>query len=78
MIILPSPIHANQMKRSLRIPEELITRFGDELSNVATVTVLDGRVEKMRLIYEANRVMIFDITSAEICFDLQYVGTEFC
>lgn len=32
-----------------RIPEELITRFGDELSNVATVSVLDGRVEKMRL-----------------------------
>ncbi|RZC18391.1 Regulator of nonsense transcripts UPF3 isoform A [Glycine soja] len=96
-IILPSPIHANQM----RIPEEFIKRFGDELSNVATVTVPDGRVWKMRLKkcgkdvsfrskwrefveyyslgygsylvfrYEGNskfRVLIFDTTSAEICY----------
>ncbi|KAG5050565.1 hypothetical protein JHK85_011668 [Glycine max] len=98
-IILPSPIHANQMMQ--RIPEEFIKRFGDELSNVATVTVPDGRVWKMRLKkcgkdvsfrskwrefveyyslgygsylvfrYEGNskfRVLIFDTTSAEICY----------
>ncbi|ESW20600.1 hypothetical protein PHAVU_005G000700 [Phaseolus vulgaris] len=44
-IILPSAIHATQM----RIPEEFIKRFGDELSTVATITVPDGRVWKMRL-----------------------------
>jgi len=31
------------------IPDEFITRFGNELKNVATVTVLDGRVWEMEL-----------------------------
>ncbi|KAK7401496.1 hypothetical protein VNO78_13026 [Psophocarpus tetragonolobus] len=44
-IILPSPIHADQM----RIPKEFLKRFGDELSTVATISVPDGRVWKMRL-----------------------------
>ncbi|XP_050915687.1 B3 domain-containing transcription factor VRN1 [Lathyrus oleraceus] len=43
--ILPSPIHAKQ----IRIPEEFITRFGNELNNVATITVPDGRVWEMEL-----------------------------
>ncbi|KAL2335795.1 hypothetical protein Fmac_010241 [Flemingia macrophylla] len=96
-IILPSSIHGNQM----RIPEEFINRFGDELSTLAAITVPDGRVWKMRLKkrgkhvlfctqwrefvnyyslsygsqlvfrYEGNsnfHVLIFDITSAEICY----------
>ncbi|CAJ2638426.1 unnamed protein product [Trifolium pratense] len=37
--ILPSPIHAKQ----IRIPDEFITRFGNELSHVAKITVPDGR-----------------------------------
>jgi len=32
-----------------RIPDEFITRFGYELKNVATITVLDGRVWEMEL-----------------------------
>ncbi|WJX63573.1 hypothetical protein P8452_48442 [Trifolium repens] len=43
--ILPSPIHAKQ----IRIPDEFITRFGNELKNVATITVPDGCVWKMEL-----------------------------
>ncbi|WVY99809.1 hypothetical protein V8G54_025879 [Vigna mungo] len=104
-VILPSAIHADQM----RIPEEFIKRFGDELSTVATITVPDGRVWKMRLKkygkdvffgstwrefvnyysigygshlifrYVGNskfRVLIFDITAAEICYPLQTRGTN--
>ncbi|CAK8564691.1 unnamed protein product [Lathyrus sativus] len=43
--ILPSPIHAKQ----IRIPQEFITRFGNELNNVATITVPDGRVWEMEV-----------------------------
>jgi len=32
-----------------RIPDEFITRFGNELKNAATITVPDGRVWKMEL-----------------------------
>ncbi|KAK7401495.1 hypothetical protein VNO78_13025 [Psophocarpus tetragonolobus] len=104
-IILPSPIHTNQM----RIPEEFIKRFGDELSTSATITVPDGRVWKMRLKkcgkdvlfcskwrefvkyyslsygshlvfrYEGNskfRVLIFDVTCAEICYPRKTRGTN--
>ncbi|XP_045786509.1 B3 domain-containing transcription factor VRN1-like [Trifolium pratense] len=43
--ILPSPIHAKQ----IRIPDEFITRFGNELKNVATIAVPDGCVWEMEL-----------------------------
>ncbi|XP_045786508.1 B3 domain-containing transcription factor VRN1-like [Trifolium pratense] len=43
--ILPSPIHAKQ----IRIPDEFITRFGNELKNVATIIVPDGCVWEMEL-----------------------------
>ncbi|KAK2430256.1 hypothetical protein P8452_43684 [Trifolium repens] len=43
--ILPSPIHAKQ----IRIPDEFITRFGNELKNVATIVVPDGCVWEMEL-----------------------------
>ncbi|PNY12437.1 B3 domain-containing protein [Trifolium pratense] len=43
--ILPSPIHVKE----IRIPDEFITRFGNELKNVATVTVPDGCVWEMEL-----------------------------
>ncbi|XP_027190004.1 putative B3 domain-containing protein Os03g0621600 isoform X1 [Cicer arietinum] len=43
--ILPSPIHATQ----LRIPDEFITRFGNELNNVTTITVPDGCIWKITL-----------------------------
>ncbi|RDY14464.1 B3 domain-containing transcription factor VRN1, partial [Mucuna pruriens] len=108
-IILPSAIHANQLWSLQRIPEEFIKRFGDELSSVATITVPDGCVWKMRLKrcgkhvlfcskwrqfvkyyslsygshlvfrYEGNskfRVLIFDITSTEICYPCKTRGTS--
>ncbi|CAJ1958467.1 unnamed protein product [Sphenostylis stenocarpa] len=92
-----------------RIPEEFIKRFGDELSTVATITVPDGRVWRMRLKkcgkdvffrskwrefvkyyslgygshlifrYVGNskfRVLIFDITSAEICYPRKTRGNN--
>ncbi|CAJ2638427.1 unnamed protein product [Trifolium pratense] len=43
--ILPSPFHSKQ----IRIPDEFITRFGNELSNVAKITVPDGRQWNMEL-----------------------------
>ncbi|KAI5440347.1 hypothetical protein KIW84_010013, partial [Lathyrus oleraceus] len=43
--ILPSPIHAKQ----IRIPNEFVTRFGKELGNVAEITVPDGSVWEMKL-----------------------------
>ncbi|CAJ2652500.1 unnamed protein product [Trifolium pratense] len=43
--ILPSPIHVKQ----IRIPDEFITRFGNELKNVATIAVPDGCVWEMEL-----------------------------
>ncbi|CAK8564690.1 unnamed protein product [Lathyrus sativus] len=50
--ILPSPVHAKQ----IRIPEEFITRFGNELNNVVTITVPDGRVWEMELEKCGNHV----------------------
>ncbi|CAK8564692.1 unnamed protein product [Lathyrus sativus] len=43
--ILRSPIHAKQ----IRIPDEFITRFGNELKDVVTITVPDGRVWEMEV-----------------------------
>ena len=92
-----------------RIPDEFITRFGNELKNVAAVTVPDGRDWKMRLKkrgndiffcnewqefakyyslgygcylsfkYEGNSkfsVIIFDVTSVEICYTLKTPSTN--
>ncbi|CAL5187316.1 unnamed protein product [Lathyrus oleraceus] len=50
--ILPSPIHAKQ----IRIPDEFITRFGNELNDAATITVPDGRVWEMELKKRGNEV----------------------
>ncbi|AES68282.1 B3 DNA-binding domain protein [Medicago truncatula] len=43
--ILPSPIHDTQ----IRIPDGFIKRFGNELKNVATITVPDGCDWEMEL-----------------------------
>ncbi|RHN65200.1 putative transcription factor B3-Domain family [Medicago truncatula] len=50
--ILPSPIH----DKEIRIPEDFITMFGNELEKVATVTVPDGRDWKMRLKKRGNDI----------------------
>lgn len=43
--ILPSPIHSKQ----LRIPDEFISTFGNQLQNVVTLTVPDGRQWNIQL-----------------------------
>ncbi|WJX36383.1 hypothetical protein P8452_24268 [Trifolium repens] len=52
--ILPSPIHAKQ----IRIPDEFITRFGNELGNVAKITVPNGREWDMELKKCGNGVFL--------------------
>jgi len=92
-----------------RIPNEFIARFGNELKNVATITVPDGCIWEMELKkcgndvffcnkwqefmeyysigygwylsfnYEGNSkfsVIIFDVTSVEICYHFKTPSTN--
>ncbi|WJX30377.1 hypothetical protein P8452_18926 [Trifolium repens] len=54
--ILPSPFHTKQ----IRIPDEFITRFGNELGNVAKITVPDGRQWDMELKKCGNGVFLYN------------------
>ncbi|KAK2430258.1 B3 domain-containing transcription factor VRN1 [Trifolium repens] len=65
--ILPSPIHAKQ----IRIPDEFITRFGNELKNVATIVVPDGCVWEMELkkCDEYPQVMFVFQSLVKLCSD---------
>ncbi|KAH7575169.1 hypothetical protein JRO89_XS02G0057300 [Xanthoceras sorbifolium] len=55
-IILP----ANLEEKKLRIPEKFVRKFGDELSDIATIRVPNGRVWYVKLTKEGKEIWFHD------------------
>ncbi|KAL5788449.1 hypothetical protein ACOSP7_005398 [Xanthoceras sorbifolium] len=55
-IILPATLE----EKKLRIPEKFVRKFGDELSDVATIRVPNGRVWHVKLIKEGKKIWFHD------------------
>ncbi|KAJ0013902.1 hypothetical protein Pint_21659 [Pistacia integerrima] len=51
-VILPSTLEAKMLK----IPQKFVTKFGDELSSVATLTLPNGRVWQVGVVKERGKI----------------------
>ncbi|KAJ0077601.1 hypothetical protein Patl1_35938 [Pistacia atlantica] len=61
--ILPSTLEPKMLK----IPQKFVTKFGDDLSSVATITVPNGHLLVFQFKSNSNfHVVIFDTTAFEI------------
>ncbi|KAJ0077410.1 hypothetical protein Patl1_36256 [Pistacia atlantica] len=73
-VILPSSLE----EKKLGIPQMFVKKFGNELSDIATLEVPNGRVWLIRIDqrWEQNLVLIFDSTACEIHYPYSAVKSK--